>query len=722
MFKRSNRGVLGVVAILSFAGCRSADVEAPGQPDDSIAESSLALARLDVARTRFQTTVAERSEDRARIVRRPVPVLKAGAVSGFEKSGGHLRPILAERERSQPRAARVALPNMANDAVLLEDTGSDVRASVTLRGASPTPASTADGHAVYVGGYRGADIIHRVTAEGTEDFIHFETKPAKESLEYDLDVSRVAGLRLIGDGLELLDGSGTPAIHVSPPWVADANGKHMARLSVEGCAFDSNPAPPWGRAVTPPGADHCTVRVSWSDVAYPALVDPSWTTTATMTVYRVGTSATKLQSGRVLFAADGSGTTTSEIYDPATNTFALTGNMSIPRLLHMANLLPSGKVIVASGGYTANAFWYDFTNDTQIFDPALGTWTTGPALPFPGAPTYSASLANGDVLYVSGGNGAGAIYRAATGTFVTTGSLAQRRTEPALTTLASGKVLVTGGWSNDLASGPIVGAAEIFDPAANGGVGAFSATGAMVAGRASHTATLLPSGKVLIAGGDGAYRVVEIFDPAAAGGVGAFSLAPSMQWDHSSHQATLLPSGRVLITGYDGFIGAFRPGHNVAEELDPVLGSVVQTGSQFFGFDWTHTATLLNSGKVLVGPYDGIHMSVYDPNGTGAPPPCSTPSPVTLTATNVAGGIKLDWTAAPTPGGYIIYYWKNNATWSIRQKIYSATTTTFTDPLPAGTTRKFRIKPYNDCDANAFYDPSVDPLGTHSNEVTGTAL
>jgi hypothetical protein len=66
---------------------------------------------------------------------------------------------------------------------------------------------------------------------------------------------------------------------------------------------------------------------------------------------------------------------------------------------------------------------------------------------------------------------------------------------------------------------------------------------------AQHTATLLPDGKVLIAGGGGkssfAGFVAELFDPAT----GTFSLTGSMLLPRTSHAATLLPNGEVLVTG-----------------------------------------------------------------------------------------------------------------------------------------------------------------------------
>ncbi len=208
----------------------------------------------------------------------------AGLAQSFESLPDGLRPRFTVGKPS----ARIRFPDISLAAVHIEDVGSDAAIDVALQDALIVDAEPAEGYVVYPNAHAsGATLLHHALPDGLEDYLSFETAPKTPEISYKLSLRNgVAGLRLISGALELLDATGTPRLRVSPPYIVGADGTQTnALLAVEGCAYDRSGAPPWGRKVTPPGAKTCTVRVSWNDdVAYPAVLDPRWTTTATSMV------------------------------------------------------------------------------------------------------------------------------------------------------------------------------------------------------------------------------------------------------------------------------------------------------------------------------------------------------------------------------------------------------------------------------------------------------
>jgi len=144
------------------------------------------------------------------------------------------------------------------------------------------------------------------------------------------------------------------------------------------------------------------------------------------------------------------------------------------------------------------------------------------------------------------------------------------------------------------------GQTKIYDPAS----GAWSPAAPMRERRDGHTATLLPDGRVLIAGGG--TRSLEIYDP------GRDAWAPvsgQLSEIRSHHAAALLDTGLVLLCGgWDGVEAL-----NSADLFDPATGDVHPAGFLTVPrFD--HTATKLLDGNVLIAGGRGLtSMEVYDP-------------------------------------------------------------------------------------------------------------
>jgi hypothetical protein len=287
------------------------------------------------------------------------------------------------------------------------------------------------------------------------------------------------------------------------------------------------------------------------------LYDPvknTWVATADMGTARTGHSAILLNNGKVLVTGGFDGTTalkTAEIYDPASRTWAVTtGPMTYSHNYHTSTALSDGKVLLA-GGVLGPAINVD-PKLTEVYDPILGTFSAGPSMPEPRQGHTSTVLQNGKVLFVGNSNGDATAARILTytppSTFawpdlanpaVPTGSLTYGRWNHSATLLASGKVLVVGGFGNNPKS------AELYDPTAN----TWTAAGNMAVGRAQHTSTLLRNGKVLIIGGYNginALSSIELYDPTLGWSTATQKV---LNTPRGSHTSVLLSNDNVLVLG-----------------------------------------------------------------------------------------------------------------------------------------------------------------------------
>jgi len=333
----------------------------------------------------------------------------------------------------------------------------------------------------------------------------------------------------------------------------------------------------------------------------------TYTATGSLATARIWHTTTLLNNGTVLAAGGiGSGLgylASSELYDPSTGSWTGTGALAQARANHTATLLPNGNVLVCggvipTGGQTILA-------SSEIYNPSTGSWTATGSLNT-GRWLHTATLLpNGKVLVVGGEGLTGSseavltsaeLYDPSTGVWTTTGSLNTARQYHTATLLPDGKVLIAGGEPDTV---PSTSSAELYDPS----TGTWTATGSLNTARQYHTATLLPSGKVLIGGGANFESLTvatdlasaELYDPST----GVWSSTGSLATERSAHTAVLLPSGDVLDSGGVNNFGANPTWLASSELYNPESGNWSPTGSLLQARS-DHTSTLLTDGKVLI--------------------------------------------------------------------------------------------------------------------------
>ena len=161
---------------------------------------------------------------------------------------------------------------------------------------------------------------------------------------------------------------------------------------------------------------------------------------------------------------------------------------------------------------------------------------------------------------------------------------------------------MAGGLTDNTGNG--VGSTEIYNPTNN----SWTYGASMVSARWFHTATLLSSGKVLVAAGavftnSAAVYLssAELYDPNSNTWSSAGSLSTCVE-----HKATLLPNGQVLVTGGANASGSLTN----AELYDPIHNSWTNTGSMILART-DFTATLMPNGKVLAAGGPVFNSSAF---------------------------------------------------------------------------------------------------------------
>ncbi|HEY1337861.1 MAG TPA: hypothetical protein VGF59_10150 [Bryobacteraceae bacterium] len=291
------------------------------------------------------------------------------------------------------------------------------------------------------------------------------------------------------------------------------------------------------------------VLVAGGGVASAELYDPSsgaFRPTGSMTKPRSHHRATLLPDGKVLISDADS----AEIYDPSAGTFRLAGRMTAARDGHSATLLTTGKVLIAGGGCGGASTPPPAAASAELYDPASDTFAATGNMTVARCNPRETLLADGRVLILPGDEGAdygsAEIYDPTTGTFSPIDwPNPQELIAATSNLLLNGNVLVSLAVQEcDFLSST----ALVYDSAAL----AFKAGPDMANGVCRPTATLLSDGKVLIAAGWFAGTHAQLYDPAT----GAFSPTGNLTTYRQDHAATLLQDGTVLITGGASPVGS----------------------------------------------------------------------------------------------------------------------------------------------------------------------
>jgi hypothetical protein len=327
------------------------------------------------------------------------------------------------------------------------------------------------------------------------------------------------------------------------------------------------------------------------------LVDPSWTTVAG-SLARFQHTATLLPNGRVMLVGGrtvtGAGALQSqvEIREPVTGGWSMGPPTTFTRYFHTATLLRSGRVLIV-GGDTSTTVTASPSNRLELYDPVTNAWTLVTATLATARFRHTATqLADGRVLIVGGLGPSDTpvtfvevytenVANPATSTVTTASPMGSARDRHTATLLPNGDVLVAGGGATDVG--------ETWSPA----TGVWTPTGSLGTNRFSHTSNVLIDGGVIVIGGNNpangaAIATTEFYNATTR----LFSAGPSTA-ARASHTSTMLPDGTLLVAG--GAASTCSVSSTCVQiSVDGGFSPLSGTNRSF------HAATLLPSGKVLI--------------------------------------------------------------------------------------------------------------------------
>lgn len=509
--------------------------------------------------------------NKAVVALRRVPALArelAAASAPFRTDRG-----FRSAQTGDARALQVEIPRVLPAPTRIEVEGrSDFFVELTPLDVASSEAILEGSAVVHAKARLDTDIVELTTGHRYEELRVLWSARAPRVARYRMHTgSGVANVRLRDDRIELLDQHGYSALATNAMYAVDADGSRLpVTLRLESA-----------------GDERVMVVALEGEGRYPITVDPGWTTVPDLKTARIEHSAPRLGDGRVLVVGGGSCTsgptcvahTTTEIYDPATNTWS--DGASLPAGYREGSI--SGQLVATKDGNVFGAYPYAVT-----YNASAKTWTTETASGLTGF-VLTTALDDGRVLAES--DIAAKIWNPTTKTW--SAAAAPSTKQWTAVKLASGKVLSFGS----------VAGAEIYDPVLN--------TREPVPAHGWGSAALLADGRVLSIGG------------AAAGETGTFTAyvfnPTSKTWAPASGSLATkrqlpaiatLTGGKTLVVG-----GTVDLAMTEAPELfDPVSTTFSPTNPNIPSRGRGASLTpLLNGGALAVGSgFDLKHVDLFN--------------------------------------------------------------------------------------------------------------
>ena len=306
-------------------------------------------------------------------------------------------------------------------------------------------------------------------------------------------------------------------------------------------------------------------------------------------------SVVKLSDGRVLFVGIGAlegveqqAVGVAYVFDPATHLLSPLSTPPLPRWQHSMALLDDGRVMVF-GGVDVNALGLDYApqslKQVDLFDPETDTWRQAASpdqqalqqarfqrlIPLPQGRVIAIGVGGDEP---SDSRAAVQMYDSASDTWSAVNGVEPYYIPTNAVRLLDGRLLVLGQMLGDMTRSrgcdsegnlihveledgrqldgktfsEVFSDSKVYDPVTD----TWTSANGMEGARVSSTLTVLPDGRVLLAGGDDPtafdyqpYSTTEVFDPRT----NSWSAGPSLSERRYSHSATLLPDGNVLFAG-----------------------------------------------------------------------------------------------------------------------------------------------------------------------------